>query len=129
MTNNNLKGIGFLLLAMLIGSTQAVAVKWIGGNYVDTCGNSVSIDEIQYSTDGVSVYPNPFSTSATLKFPEPLKEGLIVVYDCLGRMIEHKDNVRGLSVTLYGYDFIPGIYFYNISDRGAIIGRGKFVVQ
>ena len=33
MTNNNLKGIGFLLLAMLIGSTQAVAVKWIGGNY------------------------------------------------------------------------------------------------
>ena len=33
MTNNNLKGIGFLLLAMLIGSMQAVAVKWIGGNY------------------------------------------------------------------------------------------------
>jgi S-adenosylmethionine uptake transporter len=34
MTNtSNLKGIGFLLLAMLIGSLQAVAVKWIGGNY------------------------------------------------------------------------------------------------
>ena len=32
-TNSNLKGIGFLLLAMLIGSTQAAAVKWIGGNY------------------------------------------------------------------------------------------------
>ena len=30
---SNLKGIGFLLLALLIGSTQAVAVKWIGGNY------------------------------------------------------------------------------------------------
>ena len=32
MLNSNLKGIGFLLLAMLVGSTQAVAVKWIGGN-------------------------------------------------------------------------------------------------
>ncbi len=32
-TTSNLKGIGFLLLAMLIGSTQAAAVKWIGGNY------------------------------------------------------------------------------------------------
>jgi len=32
-TNSNFKGIGFLLLAMLIGSLQAVAVKWIGGNY------------------------------------------------------------------------------------------------
>ena len=31
--NSNFKGIGFLLLAMLIGSLQAVAVKWIGGNY------------------------------------------------------------------------------------------------
>ena len=29
----NLKGIGFLLMALLIGSLQAVAVKWIGGNY------------------------------------------------------------------------------------------------
>lgn len=32
-TTSNLKGIGFLLLAMLIGSLQAVAVKWIGGSY------------------------------------------------------------------------------------------------
>jgi S-adenosylmethionine uptake transporter len=32
-TNANLKGIGFLLLAMLISSLQSVAIKWIGGNY------------------------------------------------------------------------------------------------
>ncbi len=32
-STSNLKGIGFLLLAMLIGSLQSVAVKWIGGNY------------------------------------------------------------------------------------------------
>jgi hypothetical protein len=32
-TNANLKGIGFLLLAILINSLQNVAVKWIGGNY------------------------------------------------------------------------------------------------
>jgi len=32
-TPSNFKGIGYLLLAMLIGSLQAVAVKWIGGNY------------------------------------------------------------------------------------------------
>jgi len=31
--NSNFKGIGYLLLAMLINSLQAVAVKWIGGNY------------------------------------------------------------------------------------------------
>ena len=30
---SNFKGIAYLLLAMLIGSLQAVAVKWIGGNY------------------------------------------------------------------------------------------------
>ena len=32
-TTSNLKGIGFLFLALLIGSLQSVAVKWIGGNY------------------------------------------------------------------------------------------------
>lgn len=30
---SNLKGIGFLVLALLVGSLQGVAVKWIGGNY------------------------------------------------------------------------------------------------
>ncbi|GAK48906.1 hypothetical protein U14_00117 [Candidatus Moduliflexus flocculans] len=33
ITNSNVKGVGFLLLAILIGSLQSVAVKWIGGNY------------------------------------------------------------------------------------------------
>lgn len=32
-TNANAKGIGFLLIALLIGSLQSVAVKWMGGNY------------------------------------------------------------------------------------------------
>ncbi|HEX2997679.1 MAG TPA: DMT family transporter [Anaerolineales bacterium] len=32
-TSSNIRGILFLLLAVLIGSLQSVAVKWIGGNY------------------------------------------------------------------------------------------------
>src|SRR5215510_14950292 len=32
-TNSNVKGILFLLLSLLIGSLQSVAIKWIGGNY------------------------------------------------------------------------------------------------
>ncbi|MEZ4657281.1 MAG: DMT family transporter [Caldilineaceae bacterium] len=32
-TSDNLRGIGFLLLAILINSLQNVAVKWIGGDY------------------------------------------------------------------------------------------------
>lgn len=31
--NSNLKGVGYLLLAMLINSLQSVAVKWMGGSY------------------------------------------------------------------------------------------------
>ena len=31
--NSNVKGVNFLLLAILIGSLQSVAVKWIGGQY------------------------------------------------------------------------------------------------
>lgn len=32
-TSSNLKGIGFLILAMLIISLQSIAVKWLGGDY------------------------------------------------------------------------------------------------
>jgi drug/metabolite transporter (DMT)-like permease len=32
-TSSNLRGVLFLLLSVLIGSLQSVAIKWIGGNY------------------------------------------------------------------------------------------------
>src|ERR1041385_355043 len=32
-TSSNVRGVLFLLLSVLIGSLQSVAVKWIGGNY------------------------------------------------------------------------------------------------
>ncbi|MBN2045460.1 MAG: DMT family transporter [Anaerolineales bacterium] len=32
-TSSNVKGVGFLLLAMLIISLQSIAVKWLGGDY------------------------------------------------------------------------------------------------
>lgn len=32
-TNNNIQGVGFLVLALLIFSLQDIAVKWIGGDY------------------------------------------------------------------------------------------------
>jgi drug/metabolite transporter (DMT)-like permease len=31
--NSNVKGISFLILAMLIISFQSIAVKWVGGSY------------------------------------------------------------------------------------------------
>jgi drug/metabolite transporter (DMT)-like permease len=33
MTNNNIRGVGFIVLGLLIFSLQDIAVKWISGNY------------------------------------------------------------------------------------------------
>ena len=33
ITNSNIRGVGFLVLGILIFSFQDIAVKWIGGDY------------------------------------------------------------------------------------------------
>jgi len=32
-TSNNIEGVGFLVLALLIISLQNIVIKWIGGDY------------------------------------------------------------------------------------------------
>ncbi|MBE2237493.1 MAG: hypothetical protein IAE81_06890 [Caldilineaceae bacterium] len=49
-TNDNVRGVGFLLLALLTISLQTVAVKWISGDYPVSCIENESKGEQAWST-------------------------------------------------------------------------------
>jgi len=42
--------------------------KWTGGNYVDTCGNNSSINEIINKENSFLVFPNPSNGNYTLQY-------------------------------------------------------------
>jgi len=88
----------------------------------------------------VSIYPNPFNTSATIEI-----KGLfgnndlsIIIYDMVGREVKNialTSNIQsnqsstGVSYTIDRNDLSNGMYYFKVSNKVKILGSGKFSIQ
>ncbi len=109
------------------GDSTIRVAQWIGGSFVDTCGNATAIAETITEHFSVNVYPNPASTNVIFTFPNDQESRRIILYDQLGREIWREEttaNLLSISVS----DFADGIYFYSIQDAEGSKTNGKFVV-
>jgi len=92
--------------------------------------NAVAENENETS---VLVYPNPFSTSATLEINFPLIKGakgdaVFVMYDVYGR------EMMRLPITCYRLpitrgNLASGFYFYKLQSNDEMIGSGKIIIE
>lgn len=106
-----------------------------GGDFSDTesskfaAGNNVSISE--NAIDGLGVYPNPFSTTATVKFNNNTgADAIIEVMNMLGQVVytENAGDASGMqNVTIDGSSFDAGIYMVNVKT-GAVITSKRIVL-
>ncbi len=92
--------------------------KWVGGNYVDSCGHiNVGVNEIETS-DEVNIYPNPATNEITIETKE---KGIVSIYNVLVEMVikteEKKIDVSGLA---------KGIYFIKLEFENTSISK-KFI--
>lgn len=80
------------------------------------------------------VYPNPFSTSATLKIPrELIKSGKIniEIYDLVGNKVSNHlylINDRN-DIEIKRNTLSTGMYLFRIYDENTSIGSGKFIIE
>jgi len=106
-----------------------------GGDFSDTesskfaAGNNVSISE--NAIDGLGVYPNPFSTTATVKFNNNTgADAIIEVMNMLGQVVytENAGDASGMqNITIDGSSFDAGIYMVNVKT-GAVITSKRIVL-
>lgn len=116
-----------------------VTVTDTNGCTVDTCISvSVGIHSIINNQSTITIYPNPFSTSATVEISNT-EQGMInvefILFDAFGRTLQRFEVQH--SVFEIQRDGLPaGIYFYSIMgtpsllERGGerYLGRGKLVI-
>jgi len=101
--------------------------RWVGGNFVDTCGTAVGVFENLMFINRVLVYPNPASEIITFGFSDSPQSRSLIIYDQLGREIlreETNENMISLSVE----SFAEGMYFYKVIQDGSSSATGKFIV-
>ncbi|HLG33905.1 MAG TPA: YCF48-related protein [Bacteroidia bacterium] len=79
----------------------------------------------------VSVYPNPFSTSATLRIVDWSESGMkhaeLKIYDALGREVFHSE-IRTPTFELKRNNLPDGIYIYKVTNGNEILAKGKLAV-
>ncbi|HTF03105.1 MAG TPA: T9SS type A sorting domain-containing protein, partial [Bacteroidia bacterium] len=102
--------------------------RWVGGNFVDTCGTAVGVFENPTAMNQVVVYPNPASESITFHFFDSQQSRSIIIYDQLGREV-YRENTNENLISLSVQEFAEGIYFYSVFNENGTPTRGKFVVQ
>lgn len=98
-----------------------------------TSQSALSVDNFSgIVSEKIVNFPNPFSTSTTLKLPESSKSIQIKVYDIMGRMVDFRTintNNDGKTVTYIAPNFNNGIYKYSIKNDRNKLHSGTFIVN
>jgi hypothetical protein len=82
----------------------------------------------QNSTQPIMVYPNPFSHSTTLLFPNAeKKEYRLMIMDLSGKVVRSVDRITTSSITLNRETLEKGLYLIEL--RGEHTYRGRIVIE
>ena len=105
-------------------------LRWIGGDYVDTCGNNSSVNEFQRDENDILIYPNPVTDNASIDYTiTSSTNAILTVFTITGKIIANyelssKENHFSFDTKLYD----SGIYFYQLKANGEIICNNKFII-
>lgn len=76
---------------------------------------------------GVTIYPNPFNSSATLSFYNPNRVSYdIEIYNTVGQLVRNYVKVVNSELIIEKGILNEGVYFYKMS--GEFINTGRFVI-
>jgi hypothetical protein len=100
-------------------STQFI-VKWIGGNYVDSCTTPTSISEIDFQAS-ISVAPNPVQDVLRIKSERVIVKS-VQIFSLIGKQIANLENINTFEANLSVEFLSSGIYFLQIeTELGKVI--------
>jgi len=96
----------------------------------DTIGSSIFTLEPDH--DIIRLKPNPFihSTSLTIQSGQ-LKFNTIIhvsVYDLFGRKVKSVSGLTG-QITIFKGNLPSGMYFYKVSAKEKVLGKGKMIIE
>lgn len=76
----------------------------------------------------LKLFPNPFSTQATLLTEGVLTNATLVVENCIGQAVRQINNINGTTITFNREDLPSGIYFIRLTQEEQLIGTEKLII-
>ena len=76
-----------------------------------------------------AVSPNPFNTTAILSVEKPIKNGVLSIYDLLGKEVKRMEGINESRIIIEKYPLKEGIYFYQLKSEAGLINGGKIIIE
>lgn len=111
------------------GDTVNRVAKWTGGTFVSACGNTTGQAEQQETNLTVTVYPNPFNTSATFEITGMSESVTLCVFDQLGREVKRVEGITNGTHEFNREGLSSGFYYYFLQNEAGRVVSGKIVIQ
>lgn len=92
--------------------------------------STVDVASIDAINEAVTIYPNPFTTSATIVINNisQINNCELLIYNVLGAVVKNV-SITNQSTTLNTNDLPAGIYFYKIVGNNKTVQTGRLVSQ
>lgn len=96
---------------------------WVVKLATDITGMNENVSDSYFN-----IWPNPFSTHATIKFPNEINQGMLRLYDMYGEVILERNNIMGKEIIINAENLSSGVYAAVVLEKGKKIYSGKAMV-
>lgn len=117
------------LSCMVIGNRAFAGLGTSGINYCDFWEYGYISDVNEYSEDGITIGPNPFSGFTTVHFNNELKNASYTICDLQGKVVREVPDVNGKEIEIQQEQLTPGIYLLRVDDGEAKPLISKLIIQ
>jgi len=81
-------------------------------------------------TNNLTIYPNPFQNSTTLKFDNPNKlKYSLTLYNIYGQIVRVINNLTADKIEFERLNLINGIYFIKLESENKALLTGKLIIE
>jgi len=95
---------------------------------LDAAGNYTNIENNEFETSNILVYPNPANLQLNIKLSSETNNSTFEIYNITGQKILTQ-NLENTQTQINIESLQQGIYIYKCFDNNKIIETGKFVKQ
>lgn len=75
-----------------------------------------------------SIYPNPFSSQATIYSDVPLNNATLEIYNAAGQVVRRTEQVSGQTIVLMRGELTEGNYLLVVKENGRVITRSHLFI-
>lgn len=82
------------------------------------------IKETKNEPTSISLFPNPFSTSANIQFNATINDGELCIYNISGEKVKTINNIHGQSMIIYREHLEKSHYIIKLTEEHKLLAQG-----